>query len=278
MSIIREGTVIFLSYDFFKVIFSIVILLACGYIKYTGGGSSRSRNSIRRNSIDSIFGMSSAERKEQEMDALIERMRTESAIMPKQIDARTNSLLPKIVKDFPDFEYDEMRERAKNALISYLQALDEKDVSLLKAHNQELREQLETEIHALKKEGLEEHHEEVRIHRMEICRYQKAAGRCIITLQASLECYHYITDGVYTVVRGDREYKYQTKYNIDMVYIQDRELVEQDKDHVIGINCPNCGAPIKNLGAKHCEFCGTPVIELNIHVWSLNNIQEIRTR
>ena len=40
--------------------------------------------------------------------------------------------------------------------------------------------------------------------------------------------------------------------------------------------CPNCGAPIKNLGAKFCEYCGSAVEVINSRVWSLEHIKEDR--
>ena len=33
-------------------------------------------------------------------------------------------------------------------------------------------------------------------------------------------------------------------------------------------------APITNLGAKFCEYCGAGVMELNVHAWSFENIEE----
>ena len=73
-----------------------------------------------------------------------------------------------------------------------------------------------------------------------------------------------------------QKYKYQTKYNVDLIYIQDRNRVEHERDNALGVNCPNCGAPLSSLGAKVCEYCGTPVIEINIHAWSFSNIDEVR--
>ena len=40
--------------------------------------------------------------------------------------------------------------------------------------------------------------------------------------------------------------------------------------------CPDCGAPIKNLGAKFCEYCGSAVEVINSRVWSLEHIKEDR--
>ena len=66
----------------------------------------------------------------------------------------------------------------------------------------------------------------------------------------------------------------QSRYNIDLVYIQNRDLAKGNTDGALGITCPNCGAPITNLGAKFCEYCGAGVVELNVHAWSFENIEE----
>ena len=55
---------------------------------------------------------------------------------------------------------------------------------------------------------------------------------------------------------------------------QDREIVESKGRNAIGVNCPNCGAPITSLGAKKCEYCESPIIELNIKAWIFTNVQE----
>jgi len=204
----------------------------------------------------------------------IRQMKREYASTPKSVSGMTNLLLPKIVSDFPDFEYDEMKERAENTLTQYLRAVTQKNTAVLTDGNTELKQQLENHIQMLSIKGLWEHFDQIKIHRTEIHQYKKADGRCIITFQSALECFHYITD-TSSVIEGSKEYKYQTKYNTDLIYIQDRNLLENELDHALGINCPNCGAPLSSLGAKKCEYCGTPVIEINIHAWSFSDIKEM---
>ena len=81
------------------------------------------------------------------------QMRQEYAATPKSVSAMTSLLLPKIVSDFPDFAYDEMKGRANNVLTSYLRAVDQNDVSLLQDGNQELKNQLENHIEGLRGAG-----------------------------------------------------------------------------------------------------------------------------
>ena len=59
-----------------------------------------------------------------------------------------------------------------------------------------------------------------------------------------------------------------------MVYIQDRSIMNE-YDTALGVNCPNCGAPVSSLTAKFCAYCGTEIVEFNIRAWSFCNVEEI---
>ena len=73
---------------------------------------------------------------------------------------------------------------------------------------------------------------------------------------------------------GSRERRVQTKYNTELVYIQDAALL-QDGATAVGLTCPNCGAPVTRLGSKFCEYCGSGLREISVRVWSINKITEI---
>lgn len=203
-------------------------------------------------------------------------MQVEYATTPKSVSAMTSLLLPKISEDFPDFNYNEMKARANNVLTSYLAAITAGSVGVLKDGNEELKQKLSDYIGNFTARNLREHFDSVHLHRTEISQYRKSEGRCIITFQSSLECFHYTTDlGTGDIKDGSNEYKYQTRYNVDLIYIQDRSKVENELDHALGINCPNCGAPLTSLGAKTCEYCGTPIVAVNLYAWTFSNIDEV---
>lgn len=203
------------------------------------------------------------------------KVEEEYASTPKSVSAMTGLCLPKIKKDFPEFQYDEMKVRAENVLTSYLMAVSSQNPGLLKEGSRELKDKLEMYITQLKGRGEKEKFESIRLHRTEIADYKKRNGRCTITFQTSLQYKHTLTEEDGKLLAGNPNTLEQERYNVELVYIQDRNIVEDERDLSLGLNCPNCGAPISGLGSKVCEYCGTPVVELNIYAWTFHNVSEV---
>ncbi len=194
---------------------------------------------------------------------------------PKSVSGQTTLLLPAINRDFPDLDYEEAKARAQSVLISFLQAVSELDPELLTEGYDELENKLENRIRDLKNSECRETYENIKIHRTEINQYSKKAGRCIITFQSAIEYFYYRTDRDGQIVKGSKEVKTQSKYDVDMIYVQDRDASLDNYQAGMGVSCPNCGAPLKMLGAKKCTYCGTPIVEINIKSWNFSDVREL---
>lgn len=204
----------------------------------------------------------------------IERMNYEREVTPKSLSAATSLFLPQIHEDFPEFNFNDMRVRAENVLTSYLLAIDSQDPTKLVEGSEELRENLRMRIYMLKDAWQVEQFDKVKVHRTAIANYERKNGRCTVRFQTSVQYKHALYDADNTVLKGDPDKLEQARYNIDLVYVQDRDVVEDDRDRGEGLNCPNCGAPITNVGAKKCSYCGTSIIPYNLRVWSFHKVEE----
>lgn len=201
---------------------------------------------------------------------LVNQMRVNNA---RPVMAMTSMYLPRIVEEFPDFNFEEIRERSEVMLTSYLRAIDQNNPSLFKYGSKELEQTLRSKIEMNIDAGLEENYDLIKINRTEIAKYLNTTGRQTIYLQSSVECVHYtLKDGV--VVSGNRDQKYQTRFEIELVYVQDAALVDNDNERVLGVNCPNCSAPVTKLGHKYCEYCGSRLIDYNAKTFSFVSIAE----
>ncbi len=205
----------------------------------------------------------------------IQRQEVAYANTPKSVSGATSLYLPQIARDFPEFHNEEMKERAENVLVSYLQSIHESNAQLLTEGTKELKEELEMKIRANHGEGIHECFEKIQIHRTEISKYNKEKGRCSIVYQSAIACVHYVVKNG-SVIRGRKDMLTQYRYNVEVCYIQDRDLVEDSSDAGFALNCPNCGGPLKNLGAKVCPYCDSPVLEINIRAWTFSDVEEVK--
>ena len=85
--------------------------------------------------------------------------------------------------------------------------------------------------------------------------------------------YSYLEDENGKVINGSKDTKLQTVYEVELLYVQDADKMGVYSE-ALGLNCPNCGAPVRNLGMKFCEYCGTGLIEVNTRVWKFNAVNE----
>lgn len=208
-------------------------------------------------------------------DSFIEGWNRQADVLaktPKSVSGMTRVFAPQIEKDFPDFNLSQFKHKVENMLVSALQAIDAEDVALLREPTKELKKQVENQILQNQSEGVKEIFERIRIHQTEITNYVKRDGTCKIVFQSAVEHMHYkMREG--EVIDGDAKRLTQTKYNVEVVYIQDEQLVKID--NAVGTTCPSCGAPIKKLGAMYCEYCGLAVTPINLKVWTLHQFYEV---
>ncbi len=206
-------------------------------------------------------------------DSLIEGIKKQeelAAERPKSVSGMTKLCLPRIIKDFPEFSYEEFLQKSENQLKEALAAVENQDMACLKNPSPDLKNQIRLWIEDDKRQGIREKFQNIRIHQSAISRYEKAAGCCTVVFQSAVE---------YRYARWKKEEKEpelkkkQTRYDMEWVYVQDVEKLPE-KMKAFGVNCPNCGAPLKNLGAKFCEYCGLAMETINIRAWSLHNIEE----
>lgn len=203
----------------------------------------------------------------------VKEIEKDAELSPKSVSSATDLYLPQIMRDFPDFHYGEMKTRAENVLTSYLRALDSADVNILSEGTEELRNALQLKLRSYKERRQEVNYCDVHIHKTEIHKYFKSHGKCMIVFQSAVE-YFYDVEQNGRVVRGKKDARTQARYNVKVMYIQDRELIENQNESGLAMNCPNCGAPLTTLGAKKCKYCDTPIVEFNIRTWNFTSVQE----
>lgn len=190
----------------------------------------------------------------------------------KSISGMTNLLLPQIRRDFPEFNENELYNKAVKSLRIIFSALENKETSELKMIPL-LKSSLEKIIEDYKNSGINETYDDIIFHKWSIKDYNKKEGVATVTIVTSLEYYYKKMRGSEMLIDNTR-YKKQTRYSCKFIYIYD-ELKLNDSSKSISINCPNCGAPIRELGHKCCEYCGSVVKDINLKAWMISSYEKI---
>ena len=197
---------------------------------------------------------------------------------PRSLQAMTSIYLPQIMSDFPEFDYELYKNKAKSVLRSYFTAIETKNsLALTEECSPTLKNYVQGIIEDLNSRNVKQIFNQEVIHDIEIARYIKTGSTVTILFVISVGYYSYIEDANGKVVFGDKNLKDQTVYEVGLVYVQDAKKAGKEGEG-LGINCPNCGAPITNLGSKFCEYCGTGVKEINIRAWKFDSVKEQTTR
>lgn len=193
---------------------------------------------------------------------------------PRSVQSMTAIYQPQILADFPDFDLPLYADKAKTVLRGYLNAVASRSTATLpKDVTLALKNSIQEIIENLNENGQKQYYIEPVIHDCAIGRYIKSGGAVTIRYNISVGMYAYLEDGDEKVINGSKDEKLQTLYEVDLIYVQDADKMGVYGE-ALGLNCPNCGAPVRNLGQKFCEYCGAGVIEVNTRVWKFNAVRE----
>lgn len=228
-----------------------VVLIITGYIIYR----------IKKLADNASFALSALKEGLQDQEEELENT-------PKSVNGMTSLCLPRIIADFPAFNWNEFRQKSENMLKSAFLALTKDDITKLTDASSDLRTQISLAIATNKEQCQHEVFKDVQIHQTEIATYRKMGGTCVITLQTSVGYFHYI-EKAGDLIEGSKDTRQQVRYSVELQYIQDVTKIAEGKT-ALGVTCPNCGAPITSVGQKTCPYCGLAVTEININAWALN--------
>jgi hypothetical protein len=189
---------------------------------------------------------------------------------PKSVSGMTSLMLPKIQEDFPSFNWTEWQHKCENTIREYLESIEQQDTEVLKDASVELKNQAALQIRDDVERKVRQHFDAIDIHQTEITNYAKGEGLCTILIQSSLAYLHTIDGQDPPEIRDRKE---QHRFNLELVYVQDLEKVGNYAT-TYGVTCHNCGAPVSDLGAVCCPYCGQALEPVNIRVWHINKITD----
>lgn len=184
---------------------------------------------------------------------------------PRTISVMTSIHKPKFQRDFPDMSYDQIESMAKNALTSYLTAIEQQNADMLYEPSLNLTQQFYDRLRDNSSRGVE-HFDGVKIHRAALANYINSDGVVDAVFEISFECYHFF----------DEKEKLNAPNQLACSITLNHGKAMADGAVIEGHNCPNCGAPIVIKGNhKMCEYCGSGFDVIDLKVWLADSIRFI---
>lgn len=184
----------------------------------------------------------------------------------KHVTGMTKLLIPKIVKDFPNFSEDELYNKVETSLLLVFSSLENKEVKV----NDELilvKDKLKEQISDMRSSKTDVKYDDIVFHEHALKYYKNTDGVLNITVSSTLE-YYYTKTMNGKIIDEYKDYKKQTRYTTEFIYVYNPEKIVRTQS-LIGINCPNCGAPLKDLGKKKCSYCGSGLEDINLKSWHI---------
>ena len=171
---------------------------------------------------------------------------------PKSLGGMTSIYLPQILRDFPEFNWEELRTEVERSV----------------------KELLETKN--VRSAGV------VRIHKTVISRYQKYNGTASILCETAAEYWTKAEnqENSQTTARnvrqsakgqhGQNDAAQQTRKKQTVCDVYNSSL----SGTAASLVCPNCGAPVEELGVKKCRYCGSVLEVSGARSWKVQNVRE----
>lgn len=204
-----------------------------------------------------------------ETASLISNGLKEETTTPRAISNLAAVYKPKLLRDFPEINYEQFEEMAKSSFKSVLDSIEAEDVSLLIKASDSLKQNVQHIITDNISKGVREFFDDLKIHRMSVSDYKNSSDTAQVTFEISFQCLHYFTGKKVT----EKALK-QLAGRITLIC--GTELKDDYYSSVFTDNCPNCGAPIRSAkGETVCPYCGTGVTQVIDKIWLANSFDFI---
>ncbi len=196
----------------------------------------------------------------------------EDAYRQKNVSGITKLLEPEILRDFPDFNKNLLYSIAESNLRKIFSAIENKSLAGIDKDEELILilPKLKEKIEDIKERKVEIKYDDIVFHENAIKKYEKVKGMATVTISTTLEYYYKNSDKKENLCNN---IKRQTRYTCEFVYIYDETKLEK-KNNIIVINCPNCGAPLRNLELGECEYCSSHFEPINLKLWKMSSYKE----
>ena len=239
---------------FAGIILAIVVIIFIVYLKLKATVGSQNMKELK-NAISNVSNL-----------------QKEEYTREKNVKGMTKLLEPEIIRDFPEFNRDLIFSRCESNLRKIFNAIESQDTTAINNDKEfiYLRKKINQQIEDMKSNNITEKFDNIEFNRQAIMAYNKNNGKATIKISTTLS-YYYKTNR--TDKKSYEDIKKQTRYTSEFVYVYDERRFTKNQV-TFSVLCPNCGAPLRGLESKYCEYCGNHVERINLKIWKMSSYKE----
>ena len=153
---------------------------------------------------------------------------------PRSLSSLESVAMPKILKDFPDFNARIFAQRVRRDAETYYKSGAWGKMLFGNDATEAFKESFQDRMPQNVGTG-------ITVHRVTIAGYDGSGRRKLLTCQAAA--------GFLDTSETQQERR------LSLCYVAG--YADDPESEVVGFNCPNCGAPLPAAGARTCIYCGT---------------------
>ena len=192
----------------------------------------------------------------------LELSKLEDIETPKSLGSLDSLYLTSFKKDFHDMNLNELKRLSESFILEIFDAIENKSINKLSNKNEKIIAFVNSKIDDLK--TIDVKYSNIKIHNTVLNKYDVKDGIANLYLATSFE-YYEIIDGI--------KKKVQNRIKCEYIYIIDSKEVKENMK-ALGLNCPNCGAPITSIHHKKCSYCKSGIVDFIKKSFVLNDIYE----
>jgi len=182
---------------------------------------------------------------------------------PKSFSSMESVLLNQLKRDFPEVSLSQLKSKSESCILDLFSSVERKNTSNLNKYSDKITNYALKMIEDSK--GLETAYDSIKFHKTALTDYKHNDAVGTVTITSSLEY-------IYKIGSSTPK-KVQDRIKVDIVYVLDKDKYGEYTKSV-GVNCPNCGAPVEKMGAKKCSYCGTALGILTENAWFVDNLKQ----
>ena len=195
-----------------------------------------------------------------------------TGIPPYSVPQLTALYKPKIERDFPEMSFERLESMARNGMIAILNAVESKKTESVENSSKNLQNQLKVIVEDYSRRDEDIHYDNVQIHSAAITNYHSTGTAATAVFQISLQSLAYRTKNG-AVISGSNTVPRQNLFSLTLMHNQ---TGKPGNEHYFEANCPNCGAPIEDLGSRSCSYCGSGLVPVVDKIWQIDSFELLK--